>query len=168
MGSFLLLLLALLAPLSSGETHRPAAVWPVASVLPADRLDGVLESFIRPACRWCPGRRGVWLAAPPSGVDVLAPWRGTVTFAGRVVGVLHVTIRLPSGALVTCGGLVSLASGLAPGVPVDGGEVLGRAAGRVFLSVRRHGVHVEPLTALGWVRPRLVDTATVGPNGASR
>ena len=133
----------------------------------AERADGVLTSFLPPDCRWCPGRRGVWLAAEPAGSDVVTPWHGVVTFAGGVAGRLYVTIRLPSGALVTVGGLTAVASGLAPGREVERGEVLGSATERVFLSVRRAGAHVEPLTALGLARPRLV-AATVGPDGASR
>lgn len=146
----------------------PGAVWPVSGVVARDRLDGVLDTFLRPACRWCPGRRGVWLAVPSVGAEVLAPWRGSVTFAGAVAGSLYVTIRLPSGALITCGGLIAVAPGLAPGVEVERGAVLGAASERVLLSVRRDGVHVEPLTALGWVRPRLVESATVGSIGPSR
>jgi hypothetical protein len=167
-----LLLLALLVPARATaipvSANVPGAVWPVSGVVADDRFDGVLETFLRPACRWCPGRRGVWLAVPSTGAEVLAPWRGSVTFAGAVAGSLYVTIRLPSGALVTCGGLIAVALGLAPGVEVERGAVLGAASERLFLSVRRDGVHIEPLTALGWVRPRLVESATVGSIGPSR
>lgn len=167
----LFLLLVLLAPSIAppipGDAAEGAA-WPVAGVAAAERVDGVLASFVRPDCRWCPGRRGVWLAAEPAGSDIVAPWHGVVTFAGGVVGRLYVTVRLPEGALVTVGDLTEVAPGLAPGTEVERGEVLGSAAGRVLLSVRRAGVHVEPLTALGLARPRLVAAATVGPDGASR
>lgn len=156
--------------------RRPRATWPVAGVPEGRELDTVVEPFVRPACRWCPGRRGVWIEVsavtshikPVSGVAVLAPWQGTVTFAGLVVDRLHVTVRLPGGALLTCGGLLTIDPAIVAGSPVEAGQVLGSAADRLFLSVRRSGVHVEPLTALGFARPRLTVGSAVGSPWGSR
>jgi len=108
-------------------------------------------------------------------VPVVATWEGEVSFAGEVAGRLYVTERLASGALVTYGGLVSIDPGVTEGTVVARGDPVGVATGHLFLSVRLGGRYVEPLTALGLARPRLVDPSgiapsdpAVGPDPASR
>lgn len=103
-----------------------------------------MARFVAPACPYCSGRRTLDFEAAV-GESVRSPIAGRVHFAGEVVGTGFVTVAAPS-YLVTVGGL-DPASDL--GSWVERGRVIGRATGRVRLSLRRidragPGFHLDP------------------------
>lgn len=75
-------------------------------------------------------------------------------FAGSVGGRLYVVQRVSPTVRVTYGWLASLTA-IHSG-EVLAGEAIGVAADTTYLSVRVGEIHVEPLTALGLGRSRLV------------
>jgi hypothetical protein len=120
----------------------------------------VADHFRPPACRWCPGNRGIEYASSP-GDEVRSVTAGQVTFDGVVAGRRHLTVaRWASGGrlLITLGGLDPAGDRLPVGATVRRDELLGRASGPVHLGVRRAGEYLDPavfVDAPVW-RPRLV------------
>ena len=86
--AFALLLLLLLPPTPEAIWH-----WPTRG----DHL--ILRDFRAPSTPWGPGHRGLDLAASDS--SVLAPTSGQVSFSGVVATRGVVTLRTPSGDLVS-------------------------------------------------------------------
>lgn len=115
----------------------------------------VVERFRPPACRWCPGNRGIDYAPPP-GTPVLASGAGVVTVAGQVGGTLVVVVAHPDGLRTTYHGLTSVA--VARGARVRQGAVVGTASGHLHFGVRRGDVYLDPegLVGASARRPRLV------------
>jgi len=115
----------------------------------------VTDPFRPPACRWCPGNRGIEFGTP-AGFRVRAVATGRVTFAGPVAGTFYVVVRHGDGRRVTYANLDR------PAFDVDDlvvrGQTVGRTAGRLHLGVRVGGRYVDPTPMLGrWVfRARLV------------
>ena len=111
---------------------------------------GVVRPFDAPASPYGPGHRGVDLAAP-EGRAVRAAGPGTVSFAGRVAGSLHVVVahegglrtsysylreaRVSRGRRVSAGDVVGIAGGS------DGGH----AAGVLHLGLRRGDRYLDPM-----------------------
>ena len=135
--------------------------------------------FVRPACEYCPGHRGVEYH-PPTGVAVRAVLGGVVSFAGRVAGTLYVVVAQPDGSRATYGMLLTRLVGTGSGVAA--GQVVGYASSRLYCGLRDPaGNPIDPTGMLGhWVaRPRLVPvdgsrarngppptlTCTAAPNG---
>lgn len=115
----------------------------------------VTDPFRAPACRWCPGNRGIEYRT--SGLrTVRAVAAGTVVFSGVVAGTRYVVVRLGNGWLVTYGRLAS--TGLRRGATVAGRGVVGTTARELFFGLRIAGAYVDPAQYLGELvgRPRLV------------
>lgn len=107
---------------------RPETCWPPPVVAP------IRDGFRAPACRWCPGNRGIDYATR-AGQPVSAVAPGDVTFAGAVSRVGYVTVRLADGRRVSYGGLTELQ--VITGDTVVTGQLLGTAAGdTVHLGLR--------------------------------
>lgn len=122
----------------------------------------VADPYRPPACRWCPGNRGIEYASEP-GDEVRAVTAGEVTFDGLVAGRRHLTVArwVPgSRLLITIGGLDPADDRLPVGATVGRDEPLGRATGPVHLGVRRAGEYLDPAIFLDAParRPRLVPT----------
>ena len=127
--------------LAPGETTRPSEpCWtvPVASA--------ISDGFRPPACRWCPGNRGIEFASTPGEV-ILAPLSGRVAFDGEVARKRYLTISVIVGGStlnVTLGGLDPATPVRQRGSPVARSEVLGAADGPVHLGVRIGAEYVDP------------------------
>ncbi|HTZ44203.1 MAG TPA: M23 family metallopeptidase [Jatrophihabitans sp.] len=113
----------------------------------------VLRPFTAPASRYGPGHRGVDLALAPAGA-VRSAAAGRVSFAGSVAGRGVVVVLHPGGISTEYEPVTPLVSA---GQVVDGGQVLGRLAGRhrgcpaagcLHWGARRAGVYLDPLTLL--------------------
>ena len=128
----------------AGEA-RAASCWlpPVAAP--------VSDPFRAPACRWCPGNRGVEFASRV-GDRVRAVATGRVVFAGRVAGVVYVVVRLADGRRVTYGNLLGEAFDV--GDVVIRRQSIGRAAGSFHLGLREGDRYVDPGPFLGRLRYR--------------
>lgn len=118
---------------------------------PVDGRRRVLEPFRAPPSPYAAGHRGVDLAAPAVGGDVLAATSGVVHFAGRVVDRGVVTIR--SGQLLVT--VEPVTPSVRTGDVVEAGATIGTleaghcAAPCVHLGVREAGAYVSPLRWLG-------------------
>ena len=117
----------------------------------------IADPFREPACRWCPGNRGIEYRTGP-GEPVRAVASGRVTFAGSVAGVRHVVVRHADGLRATYGRLAS--TGYRAGDVVVRGAVVGRTAGRFHFGLREGATYIDPGPLLGRLvhRPRLVPT----------
>lgn len=125
--------------------------WPV-------RPFAIERAYVEPAHRYGAGHRGVDLR-PLAGDDVRSPADGIVAFAGLVGDRPLVTIDHGDGLVST---LEPVASDLAPGTWVRGGDVVGVVSagghaepGSLHFGVRLDGEYVNPLILLGGV-PRAV------------
>jgi murein DD-endopeptidase MepM/ murein hydrolase activator NlpD len=125
----------------------------------------VTDPFRAPACRWCPGNRGLEYRVEP-GTVVRAATGGTVTFAGTVAGTIYVVVRSVDGWLLTYGRLASRSVGTADRVLT--GAPIGVATGQLFFGVRVGGRYVDPAPYLGRLvgRPRLVPADGRAPRPA--
>lgn len=135
------------------------------AVVPAGTVDAscwappvaapVSDPFRAPACRWCPGNRGLEFATR-SGQTVTAVDTGRVTFAGEVAGVIHVVVQHRDGRRVTYGRLLRRRHDR--GDIVLRGQVVGLADVAFHLGLREGDRYVDPGPFLGrWTgRPRLV------------
>lgn len=123
----------------------------------------VLDPYREPACRWCPGNRGIEYDTDP-GSPVRAVTTGTVTFAGSVAGVVYLVVIDPGGRRVTYGRMRGLR--FARGDVVAAGAVVGFAERSFHLGVREGDRYVDPQPLLGRfvTRPRLVPTDGGRPN----
>ena len=112
--------------------------------------------FVRPACEYCPGHRGVEFH-PPTGVAVRAVLGGVVSFSGRVAGTLYVVVAQGDGLRATYGMLLTRVVGTGDGVAA--GQVVGYASARLYFGLRDPDDQpIDPTGMLGhWVgRPRLI------------
>jgi murein DD-endopeptidase MepM/ murein hydrolase activator NlpD len=106
----------------------------------------VAVPFRAPACRWCPGQRGLEYANRP-GVAARAAASGTVVFAGQVAGVVWVTVDHGGGLRTSYGPLRRVT--VRRGATVASGAVLATAAGPLHFGVRIGGRYVDPAGLLG-------------------
>lgn len=112
--------------------------------------------FVRPACDYCPGHRGVEYH-PPTGVPVHAVIGGVVSFAGRVAGTLYVVVAQGDGSRATYGMLLTRVVGAGDGIAA--GQVVGYSSVRLYFGLRDPDDQpIDPTSMLGhWVgRPRLI------------
>ena len=118
-------------------------------------VGAVSDPFREPACRWCPGNRGIEYATRP-GQAVRAVETGRVTFAGTVAGTSYVVIEHSDGRRATYGGLTSRRHEL--GDVVLRGQVVGLAGGSLHFGLRVGERYVDPAPLIGQLvgRPRLV------------
>jgi murein DD-endopeptidase MepM/ murein hydrolase activator NlpD len=130
--------------LAASALAGPAALGypdPTKSVVPAPSYGTygwpvggpVIRPFERPSGPFGPGHRGIDIGAP-AGTPVRASSSGTVAFAGRVAGELHVSIDHPDGVRT---GYSYLSS-----VEVRRGDLIAR--GEVFGSTASGHAGVEP------------------------
>lgn len=121
----------------------------------------ITDPFRPPPRPWLPGNRGVEYGTVP-GTPVRAAGRGTVTFAGRIAGELHVTVSHPDGIRTSYSFLATVA--VAAGAPVRRGHVLGRTGSRLHVGARRGDTYIDPTALWGadgppWVRLAPLDDA---------
>ncbi len=119
-------------------------------------VDGiVVDPFRAPPCVWCAGNRGLDYRVG-AGAAVQAAASGRVEFAGTVVGVDYVVVRLPSGWRHTYGQLTS--TSVEVGDAVLAGVAIGSASQTFFFSVRVGDTYVDPAPYIGELRsrPRLI------------
>ncbi len=128
----------------------PTCWWP-----PVDGT--VVDPFRAPDCRWCAGNRGLEYRVGRS-AEVSAAASGRVEFAGAVVDVRYVVVRLANGWRHTYGQLGS--TSLSVGDVVLAGMQVGRVSERFFFSVRVGDDYVDPAPFIGELRtrPRLIPT----------
>lgn len=115
----------------------------------------VSDPFRPPACRWCPGNRGLEYDTKPGQV-VSAVESGRVSFAGTVAGSVFVVIELRDGRRVTYGRLAERRHD--HGEVVLRGQVVGTTGETFHFGVRIEGEYVDPALSIGRIvgRPRLV------------
>ena len=101
-------------------------------------VDGpIVDHFRPPACRWCPGNRGIDYATRP-GDPVRASAAGVVTFAGPIGPDLYVTVQHVDGLRTSYAYLATIS--VTPGQLVSQGTPLGTAGASVHFGVRRGDV----------------------------
>lgn len=108
----------------------------------------ISDPFRAPACRWCPGHRGLEYDTS-RGTDVRAVAGGVVTFAGSVAGTGYVVVRHADGLRTTYGNV--LAGNLELGDLVVRGMTVGSTAGRLHFGVRRGDAYIDPTPLIGVV-----------------
>ena len=115
----------------------------------------VSDPYREPACRWCPGNRGIEYDTRP-GQSVVAVETGRVTFAGQVAGTTYVVIEHRDGRRVTYGRLRAHAHDR--GDLVRRGQVVGTAGESFHFGVRVGERYIDPDASIGRLvgRPRLV------------
>jgi len=153
-----LALLAVLAPLADPRAYAASG----AGAGAADRVmyeppveAPVRRGFQQPACRWCPGNRGLDYDTP-AGVPVRAIGPGRVTFAGRIGQDVYVTVTHPDGLRSSYAYVGTPVVGV--GAAVSTGQVLARTIGPLHLGIRRGDTYLDPAPLLRTARrrPRLV------------
>ncbi len=117
----------------------------------------VADPFREPACRWCPGNRGIEYATA-SGDIVTSVAAGTVSFAGAIAGIHYVVVEIVNRWRITYGNLEH--SELKVGELVVGGMAIGTAAGAFHFGLRVGDSYTDPAPHIGeWqFRVRLVPT----------
>lgn len=126
----------------------------------------VVDPFREPACRWCPGNRGLTYALA-AGTPVHAAAAGVVTFAGSVAGTGYVVVAHADGRRATYGGIVGV--GLGAGDRIAAGSTVGTAAGsELHFGIRTAespDAYIDPAPLLGRFvqRPRLIPTDGTAP-----
>jgi murein DD-endopeptidase MepM/ murein hydrolase activator NlpD len=155
----LLVVLTLVFLLPAGAGVRAGACWRP----PVDAP--VRDPFRQPACRWCPGNRGIEYGTS-SGAPVSAVATGRVSFVGTVAGTRYVVVRHTGGVRVTYGNVDT--DRVKRGAVVIGGMRIGTAVGRFHFGVRVGDRYIDPAPLIGrWVfTPRLIpidgSTASAG------
>ncbi|HEX2576432.1 MAG TPA: M23 family metallopeptidase [Aquihabitans sp.] len=136
------------------RTYRPPVAAPV------------VDPFRPPPEPWLAGNRGLeYGTAPGTPVGAIGP--GTVSFAGPVAGSLHVTVTHPDGLRSSYSFLAAVR--VRAGDVVAPGDVVGIAAERLHLGVRRGDRYLDPATLWGrrveGGRVRLVPLGDGAPAG---
>ena len=148
---------------ASGVVAAAAPCWRPPVLAP------VADPYREPACRWCPGNRGLEYDTR-TGTPVRAVAAGRVTFAGPVAGRRYVVIAHPGGWRTTYGDL--LVQRVERGDPVVARSVVGLAGATFHFGVRDHGGYRDPAPLLGRLasHPRLVpqDGSAGRPPGPAR
>jgi murein DD-endopeptidase MepM/ murein hydrolase activator NlpD len=115
----------------------------------------VIDPYRPPACRWCPGNRGIDYGTAP-GDAVRAAATGVVAFSGPVAGRLVIVVNHPDGLRTTYDGVAALVTSV--GVFVRADDVIGLAGERLHFGVRRGDTYLDPglFLAVSCPRARLV------------
>jgi len=136
--------------------QRPAVPQPPEGDLPVDYIAPIVapvtDPFRPPATPYGPGNRGIEYATVP-GSPVVAAADGSVTFAGRVAGSLHVTVQHADGVRTTASFLAT--ASVVAGTRVVQGQVIGTTADRLHVSARRGDVYFDPASLWGGGRPHV-------------
>ena len=122
----------------------------------------VVDEFRAPACRWCPGNRGLdYVVSGDSVVRAVAT--GVVTYSGTVAGTRYVVVDIGGGRLVTYGRLSS--ASVRRGDRVVARSRVGTVERTLFFGLRVHGTYADPSPYLGMLvgRPRLIPTDGSAP-----
>ena len=125
----------------------PAPTW----MWPVDATPAVVRDFDAPASEWGPGHRGLDLAARP-GTTVRAPVSGSVSFSGRVVDRVVITITTAEGHKVT---VEPVELDQEPPSRIRAGERIGRVApghcarGCLHIGLRVDDQYRSPARELG-------------------
>ncbi len=106
----------------------------------------IIDPFRQPACRWCPGNRGIEYGTR-DGDPVRAVATGTVSFSGTIAGTTYVVTQLPGDLRLTYGSIVGVT--LRRGDVVIRGTVIGTAVGHLHFGLRAGDVYVDPAPFLG-------------------
>lgn len=106
----------------------------------------VTDPFRPPPQPWLPGNRGIEYGTTP-GSPVRAIGPGVVAFAGQVAGRLVVSVDHPDGLRSSYTGLAGIA--VRAGQRVGGGTIVGLAADRLHLGVRRGDTYLDPASLWG-------------------
>lgn len=140
---------------AAAATPRSITVEPPAPCLLAPVTAPVADPFRSPACRWCPGNRGLEYDIGP-GAAIRAAAGGLVSFAGPVAGTIYVVVQHPSGLRTTYGRLAS--ASVQEGDTVGAGTEVGRSATGLFFGVRLGDTYLDPASYLlrVYFPPRLV------------
>ena len=117
----------------------------------------VADPFREPACRWCPGNRGIEYATQ-SGDAVNAVASGHVAFSGTIAGRTYVVVRHADGRRATYGNLADRL--YAEGDVIVAGAVVGHASGAFHFGLRDGERYIDPAPYIG----RLVGTTRLVPN----
>lgn len=129
----------------------------------------VIDPFRQPACRWCPGNRGIEFGTPPD-APVSAIATGRVSYVGTIAGVGYLVVRHADGRRVTYGNLRPRAHRVDD--VVIRGSTVGVTAGRFHLGLRDGADYTDPAPYLGQLaaRPRLIpiDGSRANPSGPRR
>jgi murein DD-endopeptidase MepM/ murein hydrolase activator NlpD len=129
----------------------------------------VVDPFREPACRWCPGNRGIEYGSQ-RGDAVRAVAAGRVTFSGVVAGSAYVVVEHGDGMRATYGNLDDRAFGV--GDLVAAGALVGHAAGSFHFGLREAERYIDPAPFIGRVAGvvRLVpaDGSAAPPAGTTR
>src|SRR5262245_17154722 len=156
--------LVVFACMSSGGSHAQA----VQCWLPPVSAP-VVDQFREPACRWCPGSRGIEYGTS-AGDPVRAVAAGTVTFSGTVAGQDFVVVRHADGKRVTYGNLADRR--FADGDVIAAGVIVGHATGHLHFGLRDDDRYVDPAPYIGRLAgaPRLIpaDGSPAAPAGPPR
>ena len=150
--------------IATGPSYRALAdCWSPPVVAP------ISDPFREPACRWCPGNRGIEYDTRP-GQAVVAVATGRVTFAGTVAGTTYVVVEHRDGRRASYGRLVTRRHDR--GDLVLRGQVLGTVGESFHFGVRVGERYVDPSARIGRFvgRPRLVpaDGSPAAPAPAPR
>jgi murein DD-endopeptidase MepM/ murein hydrolase activator NlpD len=134
-----LVVLAVLAA-GSGPVVRAAPCWrpPVAAP--------VVDPYRQPACKWCPGNRGIEYGTSP-GDAVRAVAAGEVTFSGSVAGHAYLVVRHADGMRATYGNLSDRL--FVAGDVVARSAIVGHAAGPFHFGLRVGDQYVDPGPLIG-------------------
>lgn len=129
----------------------------------------VTDPYREPACRWCPGNRGLEYDTRV-GTPVRAVAAGYVTFVGSVAGRRYVVVAHPGGWRTTYGDLAAV--GVERGEQIVARSIVGSAGSTLHFGLRdRHGYR-DPVPYLGRLtyRSRLVplDGSAGAPPGPPR
>lgn len=121
-------------------------------------VDAVIaDPFREPACRWCPGNRGIEYATR-AGDAVTAVAAGHVTFSGTVAGRTYVVVRHADGRRATYGNLADRLH--VQGDVIAAGALVGHAAGAFHFGLRDGELYVDPAPFIG----RLVGVVRLVPS----
>lgn len=141
-----------------------------ASLLPTCYLPPVAAPvtvpFAAPACRFCPGHRGVAYRLD-HGTAVTAASSGVVSFSGVVAGTRYLVVLQADGLRATYGLLSE--SSLSGGDVVVAGAVVGSSTTGLYFGLRDAlDAPVDPTPLLGRVvgRPRLIPVGASTPRAA--
>jgi murein DD-endopeptidase MepM/ murein hydrolase activator NlpD len=110
----------------------------------------VVDAFRAPPSPWAAGNRGIEYATEP-GTPVGAAADGTVVYAGRVGGALHVVVRHADGVRTSYSFL--RAALVHPGDTVVRGEPVGTTGDRFHFGARIGDVYIDPALLLGGTGP---------------
>src|SRR5262245_53286499 len=106
----------------------------------------VADPFREPACRWCPGNRGIEFASG-AGQVVVAVAAGHVTFSGTVAGRNYVVVQHADGRRATYGDLADRLH--AEGDVIAAGAVVGHTSGAFHFGLRDGERYVDPAPFIG-------------------